>query len=72
MPEFSNSLPLLQMYKQTYIQRLKLGSDEHKAGGQPSYSNLLADQSFADVILSQLKVPLAPMHAVQITFTERA
>lgn len=38
------------MYKHTFIQTLKLGSGEHKAGGQLSYSDLLADQSFADVL----------------------
>lgn len=53
----SNSLPLLQMYKHIYIQTFKLGSGEHKAGGQLTYSNLLAGQSFVDV---QLKVSHLP------------
>lgn len=69
----SNSLPLLQMYKHTYIQTFKLGSGEHKAGGQLTYSNLLAGQSFVDVLgIFTAKGSTLPMHAVQIMLTERA
>lgn len=38
------------MYKHTYIQTFKLASGDHEAGGQLSYSNLLADESFVDVL----------------------
>lgn len=46
----SNSLPLLQMYKHTYIQTFKLGSGEHAADGQLTYSNLPAGQSSVHVL----------------------
>lgn len=46
----SNSLPLLQMYKHTHIQTFKLGSGEHEADGQLTYSNLPAGQSSVHVL----------------------
>lgn len=57
------------MYKHTYIQTLKLGSGEYKAGGQLSYSHSLQISLLLMYLIHpQLKVPhpLTSPHAEQI------